>query len=106
MARISVRPAAVEDLVEIAAYYEAESTATADKFLTEAESAFEYLSQHPRMGRLWRTSTSDLMGIRVWPVRRFKHLIFYFPLEEGVEVVRVIHGMRDIDDLLIGKGPQ
>ena len=25
------------------------------------------------------------------------YLIFYFPIESGIEVVRVIHGMRDIE---------
>ncbi|MGZ8955554.1 MAG: type II toxin-antitoxin system RelE/ParE family toxin [Methylovulum sp.] len=28
------------------------------------------------------------------------YLIFYFPLEDGVDIVRVLHGSRDIENLL------
>jgi len=28
-----------------------------------------------------------------------KHLIFYRPLPDGAEVIRVIHGARNIEDL-------
>ena len=29
-----------------------------------------------------------------------KHLIFYRPAADGIEVIRVIHGARDIDSVL------
>jgi toxin ParE1/3/4 len=27
------------------------------------------------------------------------YLIFYFPLEDGVDIIRVLHGSRDIESL-------
>jgi plasmid stabilization system protein ParE len=40
-------------------------------------------------------------GIRVFPVSRFKkYLVFYRPIEGGIEVLRVLHGARDIQGLL------
>jgi hypothetical protein len=38
--------------------------------------------------------------MRRWPVKDFeKVLLFYFPLSDGVELVRVVHGSRDLDRL-------
>jgi toxin ParE1/3/4 len=39
--------------------------------------------------------------IRQWRIKNFKdYLIFYKVLEDRVEVLRVLHGMRDLEDLL------
>lgn len=36
--------------------------------------------------------------MRVWPIRRFpNHLIFYRPIDGGIEVIRVLHGAQDLD---------
>ena len=37
-------------------------------------------------------------GLRMFPVRG--HLIFYLPTDDGVEIVRVLSGKRDVDSLL------
>jgi toxin ParE1/3/4 len=34
-------------------------------------------------------------GLRSQPVGNY--LIFYFPLEDGIDIVRVLHGSRDVD---------
>jgi len=28
------------------------------------------------------------------------YLIFYFPLEDGIDVIRVLHGTRDVEVIL------
>ena len=36
----------------------------------------------------------------MWRVKGFeKYLVFYRPLKDGIVVLRVIHGARDIEDL-------
>jgi hypothetical protein len=30
-----------------------------------------------------------------------KILLFYFPLQDGVDLVRVVHGSRDLEQLLV-----
>ena len=38
-----------------------------------------------------------LKGLRMWQVRGFeKHLIFYRPIKDGIEVIRVLHASRDL----------
>jgi toxin ParE1/3/4 len=38
-------------------------------------------------------------GLQSFPVG--KYLIFYMPIHGGIEIVRVLHGMMDIDALFI-----
>jgi toxin ParE1/3/4 len=37
----------------------------------------------------------------MWRVRGFaKHLIFYRPIEDGIEVIRILHASRDLAAVL------
>jgi len=38
-------------------------------------------------------------GLQSFPVS--KYLIFYMPINDGIEIIRVLHGMMDIDALFI-----
>jgi hypothetical protein len=38
------------------------------------------------------------------PIRRFPHLVFYFERPDWVDVVRVLHGSRDIPSALGARG--
>jgi hypothetical protein len=76
--------------------------------------AREGVSITPGTGHLSREAgqrcnfASDMAeGIRVWPANGFRNpLIFYRPMNEGVEIVRVLHGARDIESLFHeGKEP-
>jgi toxin ParE1/3/4 len=38
--------------------------------------------------------------VRIWRVKGFeRYLIFYRPLNDGIEVLRVIHGARNVEEL-------
>lgn len=39
-------------------------------------------------------------GVRSFPFGRY--VIFYAPLDDGIDVVRVLHGARDIDGIFDG----
>jgi len=60
------------------------------------------LVQAPGLGRPRKFHSPKAKNLRSWKVDEFpKHLIFYRPLpnERGVEIVRVIHGARDLEAL-------
>ena len=40
-------------------------------------------------------------GMRSFPFGRY--VIFYMPIDEGIDVVRVLHGARDIDAIFTGE---
>ena len=57
------------------------------------------------VGRLREFRSARLAGLRSWPVPGFpKHLIFYRVDEDLVEVVRVLHGARDLAIVLEDEG--
>jgi toxin ParE1/3/4 len=99
--RIIRRPAAIEDLVAHGEYYvEQGSPEAAVRFLGAADMAFEQLARRPGIGAPRRYRTPQLSGLRMWPIPGFeKHLVFYRQIEDGIEVVRVLHGARDLRHL-------
>jgi toxin ParE1/3/4 len=87
-------PAAVEDLIGIWSFIDKHSTEAADRMLDCIEAAYERLGDFPEGGR----RRDDLLsGLRSLPVGRY--IIFYRRTEDGIEVVRVLHGARDLPRL-------
>jgi toxin ParE1/3/4 len=75
--------------------------ATAIDFCSAAEAAFELLAKMPKLGPIRDFGRQELQGLRMWPIWGFdKHLIFYRPTEQDVEIVRVLHASRDIEGIL------
>lgn len=97
-----VLPAADRDLDDQAAYLATEaSLETALRFYDAARSTFSKVADMPGIGEQWESTDSRLAGLRVWRIEGFeKHLIFYRPADNGIQIIRVIHAARDIDRLL------
>ncbi len=58
------------------------------------------LVNHPRSGTLYDSGITRLDGLRRFPVSGFdKYLIFYLARDNGIDVIRVLPGARDIDSL-------
>ena len=98
MKRIIKRAAAYRDLDALSDFIGQDSPHAAIRFLEAADKAFELLVDMPGMGSFWQSSKPEFAGLRVWPIRGFEnHLIFYRASDEGIEIIRVLHGARDID---------
>lgn len=93
--------AARRDLVEIVAYLAERSESAARRFRIEAEATIARLAGMPGMGaRLEPNDPIDAV-VLYFPVSRFrKYLVFYRPLPDGIEILRVLHGARDIASIL------
>ena len=92
-----IRPLATEDLEQIVRFLDTQSEFAADRFLEDFFHATNVLAEMPRLGRIRRTR-GKLKGLRSWPLTRFgSYIVFYFPIENGIEVARVFHGARDVD---------
>jgi toxin ParE1/3/4 len=102
-----VSPAADADLDEQAAYLAGEaSLETALRFYDAAAATFEAIARMPGIGQRHETSNLRLAGLRAWRVEGFEnHLVFYRLTEAGVEVVRVLHGARDLSRLFEAGDP-
>ena len=67
-------------------------------FLDAVEETFQDFERMPRMGTKREFQDARLSGVRMWRVKAFpKHLIFYRSIEDGVEIIRVLHSARDIE---------
>ncbi len=73
----------------------------ADRFFAEAESTFVRLAKTPGLGARYEADEPLYAELRYSPVSRFRlHLVFYRPVPGGIEVLRVLHGSRDIHGIL------
>ena len=85
-------PQAEIDLTSIWDFIADDSVRAADALIDRIEAAFDMLAQTPLVGR----AREDLVpNMRSFPVRGY--VIFYVPVSDGIEVVRVMNGRRDID---------
>lgn len=95
MPSVVVRPRAFVDLADIWAFIAEDSVKHADRFAALIDSQFCAIARQPHMGRNRPELATDL---RSFPVGRY--IIFYVPSPKGVEIVRVLHGARDIKSVL------
>jgi len=101
MARVVKRVAAKRDLTDHLVFLgENASAEVARRFLHAAGVSFGILSKMPELGVQRGFQNPRFSAVRVWPVKGFeRYLISYRPLADGVEILRIIHGARDIERL-------
>jgi toxin ParE1/3/4 len=106
IARYLIRPKADQDL-EDQAYYLANrgSAELGHRFLVAAHEAFVLLASQPKIGWHARLKDPELKALRIFSISGFeKMLVFYRPHREGIEIVRVVHGSRNLLSLLTREG--
>jgi toxin ParE1/3/4 len=94
MAIILKKPLAEADLLEIWNFIANDSFEKADRLLYKIDSQLKILASNPGMGR---RRDSLVPNLRSFPVGNY--LIFYRPINEGIEVIRILHGARDIPSI-------
>lgn len=103
-ARIVRRPQARRDIVAIALHIAGDSPDAARRFLAGVECAPDAVAAMPGIGAPRRYRHPKLEGLRMIAVQGFdRHLVFYRPTGNGIEVVRVLHAARDIEAVLMGE---
>ena len=84
-----------QDLFDISLYLaRMGSIETAERFIDAINSKFPLLADNPGMGR----AREELApGVRSFP--EGKYVIFYRAISDGILILRVLHGSRDVDSL-------
>lgn len=104
MPKVKKTPKAKQDLLEHVLYLARINPDLAERFIESSEVAFEKLAQMPMKGQRQEFKASELAEARRWFISDFdKYLIFYRPIKGGVEILRVLHGMQNVDAILSGK---
>jgi len=93
MGKFHLSNKAVEDLDEIWLYtFETWSENQADSYYHDLVSACQYIADHPTY--LDKEYSEVFLGL--YGHHCHKHLIFYFLVDDGVEIERILHERMDI----------
>ncbi len=96
MADIVIRPRALTDLAEIWSYIAADNVSAADAITDLIGDKVQALSRQPGMGRARPELAAELRSLAVG-----RYVIFYLPVSNGLDIVRVLHGARDIEAIFL-----
>lgn len=94
MARLVRTPQALQDLDDIWFFIAQDNLTAADAWLDRLLDSVQILTDQPHMGRARTELGKD---IRSLPVSAY--MLYYRPIENGVELLRVLHSSRDIDTI-------
>jgi toxin ParE1/3/4 len=102
MVEINKRPIVIQDLIEQATYIATNNLDTSERFLVAAEETFQLLGRMPEIGKLSGLSNPNLADIRQYPIKGFKRFLIFYRVTSSsvVEVLRVLHGARDLEAIL------
>lgn len=102
MLRLTIRPLALQDISEIAEYlYVQSGSELADRFVSAIEGDLHRLCQLPDIGSPCHFQRTEVQNLRRWAVNGFERwLVFYLPKNTAIEIIRVLHGARNISEIL------
>lgn len=100
MAKFILAPCVEEELWAIWAFIAQNNPDAATNVIEAAYETFKDLAEEPGLGRLRKFSNLRLKDVRSWHISGFdNYLIFYRAASEGIQVLHVYHGARNIDTL-------
>ncbi len=94
MNRYNISQLAAQDLEDIWVYLAQNNQIAADKQIATILNRLPMLAQFPDLGQMRDDLGSKLRSFPVKP-----YIVFYIKLDDGIEVVRILHNSRDIDRL-------
>jgi len=91
-------PIAVDDLISIFDWIADDSPANAAAFIEKLDPRIGRLRTHPFLGHLPRDDKLQSSGYRVLVIESY--LVFYIVRSKIVEIHRIVHGSRHLDDII------
>ena len=88
--------AAVKDLEEICDYIARQSSQAASQLFDAIRKKCKLVANFPNMGKSYSRLATNLRGFVVED-----YVVFYYPREDGINIVRVISGYRDFGALFL-----
>jgi toxin ParE1/3/4 len=95
MPRVVYSPAAGDDLVDIAGFIAHDKPSAARKWVSTLRDRCELLAMNPDLGE--QRPGFGVVGCRCFGVGNY--VIFYRAVDNGIEVARIVHGSRDLENL-------
>ncbi|CAN5819106.1 hypothetical protein BH20ACI4_BH20ACI4_17690 [soil metagenome] len=89
--KLKFAPLALSDIKDTWQYISEQGEAAAERVIREIIKKCELLCRNPKIGR----ERNDLIiDLRLFPYKNYN--IFYFIIDDGVEIYRVLHSSRDV----------
>jgi len=99
--RLVIAPRAQADLRDVAEYIAKEDPGAALRILVRTEKSIERLLERPFLGpAVVRPPRRDLRKLTIAP-----YIVFYRVAGAELQVVRLLHSSRDVDDVLLNDRP-
>ena len=99
--RVIKHERALHDLEGRSEYIRQHDPRAAIRFIDAAEATFRLLAEQPGIGTRYDPDQPDIAELRFFPITRFKNdCVFCRPIADGIAVLRVLHGARDIEGIL------
>ena len=100
MKTVVFNPLAIDDLDNLTDYIARDYPKAAEELRDDILDTADSLGLHPSLGIRPRFSAPRFAGIRFLPSHHYpSYLLFYRELTEEIEVLRVLHGSRNLPPL-------
>ena len=97
---IRKKPQAERDIEECFVYIGEDNLDIAVHFLVAVEDSIEFISKNPFIGKSCEFKDSKIKNIRMMLVKDFHNYQIYYTIhEEIIEVIRLLHGARNLPDV-------
>ncbi|MGL5940032.1 MAG: type II toxin-antitoxin system RelE/ParE family toxin [Waterburya sp.] len=88
--------AAVKDLDDICEYMGQQNLKAASKLFDDIRKKCKLVANFPNMGKSYSKLSVNLRGFVVED-----YVVFYYPREDGIDIVRIVSGYRDLESLFL-----
>jgi len=93
-------PCVEDELWSIWNFIAADNPEAATRVIDAAYATFKNLAANPGLGRPRKFRHAGLRHVRSFPIPDFNnYLVFYRTVPEGIQVLHVYHGARDLETL-------
>ncbi len=102
--KVLYRQSARDDLFRQFRYYllVVDAPKVAIRFREALRQTIQWLRQNPLVGPRYFSGKPQLQNLRSWPVVGFEAIRIYYLVEEDVvQIVRILHGKRDVKRILV-----
>ncbi|MBW4695128.1 MAG: type II toxin-antitoxin system RelE/ParE family toxin [Lyngbya sp. HA4199-MV5] len=85
---------AVRDLDELCEYVAQRNASAASRLFEAIRQKCKQVANFPKMGKRYEALAPNLRGFAVQD-----YIVFYYPRPDGINIVRVVSGYRDLESL-------
>ena len=98
--RIFKRPQAEKDIEDCFVYIAKENISAGLHFLESVETDLKRLAEFPELGTKRTFRNPRFQAIRIWRVEKYtSYVIFYKIVEDRIEIIRLLHVAREVENL-------